>query len=52
MNMFADDAKLMRVIKNTVVDCHAEELQGDIDKIIDDEWSNTWITGFQCKEKS
>ena len=35
--MFADDAKLMRIIKNTI-DCR--ELQGDIDKI--DEWSKTW----------
>ena len=45
MNMFADDAKLMRVIKNTV-DC--QELQGDIDKI--DEWSKRWKLDFNAKK--
>ena len=45
MNMFADDAKLMRVIKNTV-DC--QELQGDIDKI--DEWSKMWKLAFNVKK--
>ena len=34
MNLFADDTKLMTVVKNTD-DC--QELQGDINKI--DEWS-------------
>ena len=43
--MFADGAKLMRVIKNTV-DC--QELQGDIDKI--DEWSKTWKLAFNVKK--
>ena len=49
MNMFADDAKLMRVIKNTVV---CQELQGDISKI--DEWSKRWKLDFnanKCQKK-
>ena len=45
MNMFADDAKLMRLIKNTD-DC--QELQGDIDEI--DEWSKTWKLAFNVKK--
>ena len=45
MNLFADDAKLMRVVKNTD-DCR--ELQGDIDKI--DEWSKRWKLDFNAKK--
>ena len=36
MNLFADDAKLIKVVKN-IDDCR--ELQGDINKI--DEWSRS-----------
>ena len=45
MNMFADDAKLIRVVKNTD-DCR--ELQGDIDKI--DEWCKRWKLEFNTKK--
>ena len=45
MNLFADNAKLMRVVKNTD-DC--EELQGDIDKI--DECSKRWKLDFNAKK--
>ena len=45
MNMFADDAILMKVIKNTE-DC--SELQSDIDKM--DEWSKTWKLDFNVKK--
>ena len=44
MNMFADDAKFMRVIRNTV-DC--QELQGDIDKI--NELSKRWKLDFNVR---
>ena len=45
MNLFMDDTKLMRVIKNTD-DC--QELQSDIDKI--DEWSKRWKLEFNTKK--
>ena len=45
MNLFADDAKLMRVVKN-IDDCR--ELQGDVDKI--DEWSRRWNLDFNAKK--
>ena len=45
MNLFADDAKLMRIVKNTD-DCR--ELQGDIDRI--DEWSKRWKLYFNAKK--
>ena len=44
MNLFADDAKLMRVIKNTE-DCR--KLQSDIDKI--DECSKRWKLEFNTE---
>ena len=45
MNLLADDAKLMRVVKNTD-DCR--ELQGYINKI--DEWSKRWKLDFNAKK--
>ncbi len=45
INMFADDAKLMKVIKNQE-DC--EELQRDIDRIY--EWSKRWKLEFNIKK--
>ena len=45
INLFADDAKLMKVIKNKG-DC--EELQRDIDKI--HEWSQQWKLEFNTKK--
>ena len=45
MNLFADDAKLMRIVNNTD-DCR--ELQGDIDKI--DEWSKRRKLDFNAKK--
>ena len=46
MNLLADDAKLMRVVKNND-DCR--ELQGDnIDKI--DEWSKRWKLDLNAKK--
>ena len=45
MNLFADDDKLMGVVKNTD-DC--QELQGEIDKI--DEWSKRWKLDFNAKK--
>ena len=45
MNLYADDAKLMRVVKN-IDDCR--ELQGDVDKI--DEWSRRWKLDFNAKK--
>ena len=45
MNMFADDAKLIRVVKNTD-DCR--ELQGDVNKI--DEWSKRYKLDFNAKK--
>ena len=44
-NLFADDDKSMRVIKNAD-DC--QELQGDINKI--DEWSKRWNLDFNAKK--
>ena len=43
--MFGDDAKLMRVVKNTD-DCR--ELQSDIGKI--DEWTKRWKLDFNAKK--
>ena len=45
MNLFANDTKLMRIVKNTD-DCR--ELQGDIDKI--KEWSRRWKLDFDAKK--
>ena len=45
INLFADDAKLMRVIKNQR-DC--EELQNDLDKI--HEWSQQWKLEFNTRK--
>ena len=45
MNLFADDAKLMRVINNAE---DYRELQSDIDKI--DEWSKRWKLEFNTKK--
>ena len=45
INLFADDAKLMKVIKNQG-DC--EELQRDIDKIY--KWSQQWKLEFNTKK--
>ena len=45
MNLFADDAKLMRVVQSTD-DC--QELPGDTDKI--DEWSKRWKLDFNAKK--
>ena len=45
LNLFADDAKLMKVITNQG-DC--EELQRDIDKIY--EWSKRWKLEFNTKK--
>ena len=45
MNLFADDAKLMRIVKNTD-DC--QELQRDIDKI--DEWCKRWKLDFNAEK--
>ena len=45
MNLFADDAKLKRIVKNAD-DCW--ELQGDINKI--DEWSKRWKLDFIAKK--
>ena len=45
INLFADDAKLLRVIKSQA-DCM--ELQRDIDKI--HEWSKRWKLEFNAKK--
>ena len=45
MNMFADDAKIMRRITN-MDDCN--ELQKDLDKI--NEWSKSWQMEFNAKK--
>lgn len=45
MNMFADDAKIMRHVRN--VDC-CRELQEDLDKI--DKWSKEWKMDFNTKK--
>ena len=45
MNLFVDDAKLMRVVKNTD---DYRELQDDIDKI--DEWRKRWKLDFNAKK--
>ena len=45
MNLFADNAKLMKVVKN-IDDCW--ELQGDIDNIY--EWSIKWKLDFNAKK--
>ena len=45
MNLFADYAKLIRVVKNNN---HCRELQGDIGKI--DEWSKRWKLDFRVKK--
>ena len=45
MNLFVDDTKLMRVVKNTD-DC--QELPNDIDKIY--EWSKRWKLDFNAKK--
>ena len=45
ISLFADDAKLLRKIRNHK-DC--EELQNDINKIY--EWSKTWEMEFNAKK--
>ena len=45
VNLFADNAKLMKVVKN-LDDCW--ELERDIDKIY--EWSNRWNVDFNAKK--
>ena len=45
VSLFADDAKLMRRVKDWR-DC--EELQGDLDKIY--EWSRKWEMEFNAKK--
>ena len=45
VNLFADDAKIMKIIKNKS-DC--KELQADIDKIL--AWSRRWQLKFSAKK--
>ena len=45
MNMFADDAKIMRQVRN-LEDC--QELQKDLDKLND--WSAKWLMEFNAKK--